>query len=59
MTTQAEVKTDFTAGTLSTEDREAFLRASGIDTMDPETAARLREDWPDEHILMAMEMGAA
>lgn len=51
--------TDLTAGTLAPEDREAFLRASGISRMDAATAARLRDDWPDELILIAMEMGAA
>lgn len=59
MTTQTEVTTDFKAGTLSAEDREAFLRASGITRVSPEKAQQIREAWSDEDILAAMEMGAA
>lgn len=59
MTRPVEVTTDFEAGTLSVEDREAFLRAHGITRVSPEKAEQIRASWSDEDILVAMEMGAA
>ncbi|KJL49548.1 hypothetical protein RS84_00022 [Microbacterium hydrocarbonoxydans] len=58
MNEHEKVKTDLTAGTLSTEDREKFLRARGLVPGTPdEKAAAIRAQWPDEDILMAMELG--
>ncbi|MGO2933156.1 hypothetical protein [Microbacterium sp.] len=58
MTTTVKVATDFRAGTLSDEDRETFLRSYGLTPETaPEEADRIRAEWPDQNILMAMEMG--
>lgn len=45
--------------TLTARDREAFLRARGlVPGVTPEDrAAEIRAEWPDEDILMAMELG--
>lgn len=53
-----KVTTDLAAGTLSTEDRELFLKARGlVPGIPPEKAAAIRAQWPDEDILMSMELG--
>lgn len=43
---------------LTDDEREAFLRASGITRVSPEKAEQIRAAWSDEDILAAMEMGA-
>lgn len=58
MNDNEKVTTDYAAGTLSTEDRELFLRARGLVSGTPEEkASAIRAQWPDEDILMAMELG--
>lgn len=58
MSSTKKVQTDFQAGTLSDEDREKFLSLYGLTPQtSPEEAARIRAQWPDQEILVAMEMG--
>lgn len=52
------VVTDLAAGTLSDEDREKFLRGMGLtENLTPEQARAIRDEWPDENILMAIGSG--
>lgn len=53
-----EVETDLAAGTLSRADRELFLRARGLqEGMTAEQKQAIRDEWPDEEILMAIGSG--
>lgn len=50
--------TGIEAETLSDADRELFLRGRGLLPGIPkEKATAIRNQWPDEDILMAMELG--
>lgn len=50
--------TNLSAGTLSNEDRELFLKGQGLAPETPEAeAAAIRAQWADDDILMAIGAG--
>lgn len=54
----AEVITDLMAGTVSDEDREAFLRSVGLyESLSPLEAQAIRDEWPDRKILRVIGAG--
>ncbi|MDR6866579.1 hypothetical protein J2Y69_001172 [Microbacterium resistens] len=50
--------TNFSADTLSDEDREMFLRGRGLSVeIGPSEVAHRRAEWPDRDVLDAKEVG--